>query len=161
MPACSTLPWSGETAAAATSALFESGRPVLISPDNAVEQLGDVVAIAWNGSTETARTIGLGMPLLTQARKVVVLTVEGWMVPPHTGKRVADHLQCHGIDATATVVAPQGRSNGQAVLEAAIDFGADLLVKGAYTHHRLTQLIFGGATQHILKHATLPVLMAH
>jgi nucleotide-binding universal stress UspA family protein len=35
------------------------------------------------------------------------------------------------------------------------------LVKGAYTQSRLRQMIFGGATNHILTHANLPVLMAH
>ena len=39
--------------------------------------------------------------------------------------------------------------------------GCDLLVKGAYTQSRLRQMIFGGATRHILANATLPVLMAH
>jgi nucleotide-binding universal stress UspA family protein len=36
-----------------------------------------------------------------------------------------------------------------------------LLVKCAYTQSRLRQMIFGGATRHILANATLPVLMAH
>ena len=39
--------------------------------------------------------------------------------------------------------------------------GCDLLVKSAYTQSRLRQMIFGGATRHILANATLPVLMAH
>ena len=39
--------------------------------------------------------------------------------------------------------------------------GADLLLKGAYTHSRLRQMIFGGATSHILGAAELPVIMAH
>ena len=39
--------------------------------------------------------------------------------------------------------------------------GCDLLVKGAYAPSRLRQMIFGGATRHILANATLPVLMAH
>jgi nucleotide-binding universal stress UspA family protein len=38
---------------------------------------------------------------------------------------------------------------------------ADLLVKGAYTQSRLRQMIFGGATSHILSHSKLPILMAH
>ena len=39
--------------------------------------------------------------------------------------------------------------------------GCDLLVKGAYTQSRLRQMMFGGATRHILANAALPVLMAH
>src|SRR5919112_484288 len=35
--------------------LFESGRPILIAPPTPPTKLGDTIAIAWNGSTETAR----------------------------------------------------------------------------------------------------------
>src|SRR5207247_18407 len=38
-------------------ALFESGRPVLMVPKRPPPTLGEVVAIAWNGSTETAVTV--------------------------------------------------------------------------------------------------------
>ena len=41
------------------------------------------------------------------------------------------------------------------------DFNADLLVKGAYTHSRLRQLVFGGATRHLLNHTPIPLLLAH
>jgi hypothetical protein len=35
------------------------------------------------------------------------------------------------------------------------------VIKGAYTQSRLRQMIFGGATQHVLANAPLPVLLAH
>jgi len=35
------------------------------------------------------------------------------------------------------------------------------LIKGAFTQSRLRQMIFGGATQHVMANATLPVLLAH
>jgi nucleotide-binding universal stress UspA family protein len=47
------------------------------------------------------------------------------------------------------------------ILEKCRDIQADLLVKGAYTHSRLRQVIFGGATEHVMKHAAVPVLLAH
>ena len=143
------------------AALFQTGRPVIVCPAKPPATLGTTVVIAWNGSLETARTIGLGMPLLLTARKVVVLTVEGWLVPVHTGKQVAEHLIRNGIDATTRIANPDGRSSGETILDETRDLGADLLVKGAYTHARLTQMIFGGATRHILSHAEVPVLMAH
>jgi len=56
-------------------ALFESGRPVLMVPKVTGTPLGEVVAIAWNGSTETAVTVAMGMPFLQQAREVVIVAV--------------------------------------------------------------------------------------
>jgi nucleotide-binding universal stress UspA family protein len=41
------------------------------------------------------------------------------------------------------------------------DDGSDLLVMGAYGHSRLREFVFGGATQHILSHMTVPVLLSH
>src|ERR1043166_4880824 len=51
-------------------ALFESGRPVLMVPKTIGPNLGDTIAVAWNGSTETAMTVALAMPMLKLAREV-------------------------------------------------------------------------------------------
>jgi len=53
------------------------------------------------------------------------------------------------------------RNDGEVILARAQALGADMLIKGAYTQSRLRQMIFGGATAHILAHATIPVLMAN
>ena len=63
------------------SALFETGRPVLVTASKVPERIGSKVLIAWNGSTETARTIAFGMPFLGDAESVEVLSVSGWAVP--------------------------------------------------------------------------------
>jgi nucleotide-binding universal stress UspA family protein len=141
--------------------LFESGRPLLIAPPEPPDKLGQMVVIAWNGSTETARTIALGMPFLARAEDVLVLSVEDGMVAGPTGARVANNLLRNGVAARARNTRSAGRSVGQTILEEAKAAGADLLVKGAYTNSRLRQMIFGGATSHILSTAALPVLMAH
>ena len=143
------------------AALFDSGRPVLMAPGKPPDTLGETVVVAWNGSTETARTIGFGMPLLLAADRVVVLTVEGATVPGPGGDRVADHLLRNGVKAEARSAQLEGRTSGQAILEECRAVGTDLLLKGAYTQSRLRQMIFGGATSHILAHADLPVFMAH
>jgi nucleotide-binding universal stress UspA family protein len=143
------------------AALFESGRPVLIAPPTPAKEFGRNVLVAWNGSTEQARTNAFAMPLLRGADKVTVLTVEGGMTPGPTGDEVALHLVRNGVPATAVTVAPAGRTTGEAILDHAQLRDCDLVVKGAYAQSRLRQMIFGGATRHILAHATLPVLMAH
>ncbi len=143
------------------TALFESGRPILIAPPVAPERLGEVVTIAWNGSTESARIIGLCLPVLRQARRVMVLTVEGAGVPGPSGEEVALHLTRNGATCEALTVQRGDRSAGKAILDEAAKFGSDLVVKGAFTQSRLRQMIFGGATRHIIAETTLPVLMAH
>jgi nucleotide-binding universal stress UspA family protein len=143
------------------TALFESGRPVLIAPSSAPVRLGENVLIAWNCSTEQARTTAFAMPLLRAAKQVTVLTVEGGTVPGPPGAKLVETLERHGIKATAVTLLPVRRTSGETILAHAQSLGCDLLVKGAYTQSRLRQMIFGGATRHILAHAHLPVLMAH
>ena len=143
------------------TALFESGHPVLIAPPAPPRGLGRNVLVAWNGSTEQARTTAFAMPLLRAAEAVTVLSVEGGMTPGPAGEDVALHLRMNGVPATAVTVVPGTRTTGEAILAHAKSLGCDLLVKGAYTQSRLRQMVFGGATRHILAHATLPVLMAH
>jgi len=142
------------------SALFESGRPVLITPQEAGD-MGVHAAIAWNGSTETARTVALSMPILQKTKKVTVMTLDGWSVSGPHGKHMVNNLLRNGINATLTDIDLDGRTPGQAIVEEATTIGADMLVKGAYTQSRLRQLVFGGATRHILLEANLPVIMAH
>jgi hypothetical protein len=143
------------------AALFESGRPVLIAPSSVPARLGENVLIAWNCSTEQARTTAFAMPLLRAAKQVTVLTVEGGTVPGPPGIKLVETLERHGIKATAVTLPPGRRTSGETILAHAQSLGCDLLVKGAYTQSRLRQMIFGGATRHILAYARLPVLMAH
>jgi nucleotide-binding universal stress UspA family protein len=143
------------------AALFESGRPILIAPRASPRKLGETIAIAWNGSTETARTIAFAMPLLARARRVVVVAVEGAGVPGPTTQQVCRYLEWNGITAEGRDLPAGKRPPGETLLAEVAAFGSDLLIKGAYTQSRLRQMIFGGVTSHILAEADLPVFMAH
>ena len=142
------------------AALFDSGRPALIVPPAVPTTIGRNVLVAWNRSTEQATTNAFALPLLQRAEQVTVLEVEGGTTPGPSAEQAATHLRRNGIKATALTKKPGGRSVGEAVLDHAASIGADLLVKGAYTQSRLRQMMFGGATRHILASANLPVLMA-
>ena len=142
-------------------ALFESGRPVLMAPPIALPSFGERVLVAWNGSTETARTVAFAMPFLQRAASVQVVSVEGGMTPGPSGSDLAATLTRHGIPAIARHVTARDGTTGEVYLREAKAIDADLMVKGAYTQSRLRQMIFGGATRHIIMEATLPVLLAH
>lgn len=143
------------------AALFESGRPVLIAPPHPPSTVGDSIAIAWNGSTDTARTIAFAMPLLARAQDVIVLNIPGPRQSGPSEEQLAKALRRHGAPARVVPIGEASKSPGAAVLGAAAMLGADLLIKGGYTRSRLRQLIFGNVTSEILAEASLPVFMAH
>jgi nucleotide-binding universal stress UspA family protein len=147
------------------AALFDSGRPVLIVPPVAPKAIGRNVLVAWNRSTEQANTNAFALPLLRLAERVTVFEVEGGAVPGPSAEEAAMHLRRNGVKAKALTIKrgtrTTGEQTGEATLEFAMKEGCDLLVKGAYTQSRLRQMMFGGATRHILANAGLPVLMAH
>ena len=147
------------------AALFDSGRPVLIMPPAVPTVIGRNVLVAWNRSTEQANTNAFALPLLRLAERVTVFEVEGGTTPGPSAEDAAVHLRRNGVKAKALMVKPGPRRTGEATGEATLQYatkeGCDLLVKGAYTQSRLRQMMFGGATRHILANAGLPVLMAH
>ncbi len=154
--------WQSPSMITLESALFESGRPVLIAPPASPRSLGTNVLVAWNNSTEQARTMADAMPLLRLAERITILTVEGATVAGPSGEQMAHSLKLNGIAAEPiTLKPPAKRSAGEVILAKAEELGCDLIVKGAYTQSRLRQMIFGGTTRHILANAKLPVLMAH
>lgn len=71
-----------------------------------------------------------------------------------------DWLARHGVpaelrhDVTTLAV-------GDALLNAASDHGADLVVMGAYGHARWAERLFGGVSRTLLTSMTVPVLMSH
>ncbi len=143
-------------------ALFESGRPVMMVPKTGSPTLGERVAIAWNGSTETALTVALSMPFLQQAREVIVVSVgpQHMPEPGPTGEELARSLEGHGFSVGLRTAVGRQKPQGESFLREAMAAGADLMLKGAYTQSRIRQMIFGGATRHIIMESRIPVIMA-
>ncbi|HKY96116.1 MAG TPA: universal stress protein [Kiloniellales bacterium] len=144
------------------AALFESGRPVLLAPRQALDRLPQRIAFAWNGSREAARAAALTLPLLSRAQEVVVISGEGKddrpVAHPNALKR---YLAVHGIAADAWKYQPEDSPVAGSLVEQAKIAGANLLVMGAYGHSRLRELVLGGATRAALKASDLAVLMVH
>jgi nucleotide-binding universal stress UspA family protein len=143
------------------TALFDSGRPVLVVPPGFDGMVGKRILFAWNGSTESARAISLAMPVLAGAETIEVFSVEGAMVPGPSAAEIAESLRSHGLNVTSQHVKPGAKTAGQTIIERAQGLGADLIVKGAYTQSRLRQMIFGGVTRDLILTSPLPVLFSY
>jgi nucleotide-binding universal stress UspA family protein len=138
---------------------------VLIVPNEGVHSgIGSRVLVAWNGRREATRAAFDAVPLLQHAKEVKVLWIEPQSEDEDAEAFAATDLCTalgrHGITCEAAAAASDGNV-GATLLSRAIEYGADLLVMGCYGRSRLTELVFGGATRHILKHMAMPVLMSH
>ena len=139
--------------------LFDSGRPVLIAPQVALQSVGTRIAVAWNGTAESAAAVHAALPWMQRAEAVRVLSADEYQRRGPGAAALSQYLDLHGIHPEIAQFRPLEREVGRGLLAAAQEFGADMLVMGAYSHSRLRQLILGGVTRHVLENAALPVLM--
>jgi len=139
--------------------LFDSGRPVLISPQIAPKSIGTRVCLAWNGTAESAESALAALPWMQQVEAVRILSAEGYQRRGPAAPDLAAYLALHDVNADIVMFKSVGGSVGAGLLAAATEFGCDLLSMGAYSHSRLRQLILGGVTRHVLEYSTLPVMM--
>lgn len=145
--------------------LFGSGRGCLfLPPGGTPHRAFRTIAVAWDRTREAARALAEAMPFMERADAVHLIHIASVLdddkaIDQDLSSIVA-HLGRHGIKASPAKVAKLN-STGEHIEEVAHQFGADLIVMGAYAHARLVEIVFGGATRYILRHATLPVLMAH
>ena len=146
--------------------IFESGRPILMCPEEIVGELPvgfDRVAIAWDHTAPAARAVADALPLLEEAADVRIITAtdEKTKAEMESGAALARHLAEHEINATFEAIRIDGSSVGK-VFEAYVKKNAiDLLVMGAYRHSRLNQTVWGGATKTIIGRPPCWVMMSH
>lgn len=141
--------------------LLSSGHPILLLPAEPRRPFAETIALAWNGSAEAARATSAALPLLMQARRILLLTgVRNTPVMPSL-LDVGEWLGRHGIAAERKEIALKAWPVGAELTREAQQAGADLLVMGGFGRARVREIVFGGATQAVLQEAALPVLLAH
>jgi nucleotide-binding universal stress UspA family protein len=153
---------SSASQGALEAALFDTRRPVLVTPPKPRGDLFGRALIAWNGSAEASAAVALAMPLLAAAKEVSVFTA---VEAKHKGEAedLIAYLGWHGIAAKREAASSPSRTGGVGadLLALADATGVGLIVMGGYTRGCLRQIVFGGVTRHVFHHAALPVLMAH
>jgi len=139
------------------------GGPVLVVPyAGRFRDVGHDVLVAWKDVREAARALRDALPMLANARRVVLLEL---LAPGASADSTAlaeqqARLARLGIGAEARREAI-GVDAGDALLSRASELGVDTVVMGAYGHSRLREWVLGGMTKHLLDHMTVPTLMTH
>jgi nucleotide-binding universal stress UspA family protein len=146
------------------AAIYDCARPVVVAPPDLKSGPIDSVVIAWNGSAQAARAVGLAQPFLASARKVTVLVAKGH-VEQVGAAFLLRNLGRRGIDVAIDTMdfgTVTGRGRGRALLAYVKDKGADLLVMGAYGHGGLSNFLgLGGATAKVIASCPIPLVLAH
>ena len=146
-----------------------SGRPLLIAGPRSPSSLLDTIVIAWKDSAEAARAVGAAMPFISRAGRVLVLTIGEEAAPDDPAgevslascDRLVTTLRRHNPEVHARHVPVGDGTAMDALLAAADQAAASLLVMGGYGHGELREMVFGGFTRTVLGGAAMPVLMMH
>ena len=148
--------------------LFDASKPVLAIPRNPGVTLSPTgfartVALAWDGSLAASRALREAVPHMIHAEKVYMVRVQGG---DDSGNAESDdlvkaYLASHCLSAEVAVTDRGHRSVGEALLAKAEALGANLLVMGAYGHSHIGEMMWGGATDYVVKHTRIPLLLAH
>lgn len=146
--------------------LFESGRPLLLCPEQHVEELRpefENVMIAWDHSARAARAVGDALPILQAAVSARVVTVadDKSETITQSGMNLVDHLREHGVYASFETVKGSGSSVGKVLGNWARSHAIDAIVMGAYHHSRLNEIVWGGVTKTVIGQPPCWVMMSH
>jgi nucleotide-binding universal stress UspA family protein len=152
------IEWSAE------ALLLATGVPFLLLPEIWTGSIAEHVLVAWNASREARRAIADALPFLVEAKSVTILLVDPRKNSRHgeePGADVAHYLSRHGAKVAVELAASHGKPVAKVILDYAERHAADLIVLGAYSHARTTQMLFGGVTRSLLRDAAVPLLIAH
>ncbi len=147
-------------------ALFESGRPVLVTPETPPEAARfERIIVAWDGSKQAARAVADAMPLLKRADAIAVAVVDPTVSDAAHGQEpgadVALFLSRHGLQVEVHQLPKSGHSVSEALSLNAKDFNADLIVMGGFGRSHWREFLFGGVSRSLLGRQDIPLFMAH
>lgn len=143
------------------AALFDVRKLTAVAPRKPVEETGRHIAIAWNGSPESAHAVNRALPLLAAAEKVTVLFAPDDNVQDPETDTIRRYMLLHGVTSEVREFKVGRHNIGSPLLETAAKHGVDMIVMGAFGSIKRRELVLGGVTEYVLEHMEIPVVMAH
>ena len=142
-----------------SASLLKSSRPILVLPQNQKRLVGKHICIAWNQSVEATQAVAAAIPLLAQADYISIVTCGEELRAGPKSAQLVTYLKYWGIKSEQ--VSTRGKDETAEIVAAYKSTDSDLLLMGAYSRNRMSQLVFGGVTEYMLNCASIPVLMLH
>ena len=150
------------TGALFAETLLTTRAPVLLAKDKDLDF--SRVAVAWDGSAQSARAVRAAMPLLRDADEVLILhntEDEAADIEAAKPERLELALARRGV-LNVTSRTLSGSRVAESLLEGARAAKCGLLVAGGYGRPRLFELVLGGTTRALVREELPPhILLAH
>jgi nucleotide-binding universal stress UspA family protein len=142
----------------AEAVVRNSGKPVLITPENfcEIESMG----LAYDGSDPAAKALKLSLELSGQAiwpLTVVVISSDA-QKSAALSTEIEDIVEAQSADCAVIIL--QGKE-GEEIIKFIKEGSVELMVMGAYGHNRLRELLLGSTTSFVLRNSHIPVLLTH
>ncbi len=148
---------------AAAGVLFHS--PIGFRINGALSAAPQRIFVSWDSSEAAACAVHAALPRLKASNEVLIACIDPVTGPERDGQDpgtdIAAWLSHHGCRVTVSQFPSAGREIGACLEDRAREFGADLVVMGAYGQARMIQTVLGGTTRTMLEQTELPVLFAH
>lgn len=135
-----------------------SVKPCLVTPAK-FSEIGHML-ITYDGSEESSKALRAGIALAPALGVKVTITMVAALGGEDAAavalEKVKQRALGSGVEAHIEVLHGDPEEE---ILELRESIGADLIVMGAYGHTRIRELILGSTTSHVIRKATVPVLL--
>jgi nucleotide-binding universal stress UspA family protein len=151
--------WSGEMLGSSVERVVRASvKPCLVTPEK-FHEISHML-IAYDGSDESSKALRAGIALApTLGVKVTITTVAalgGEDAASVVLEQAKQRALAGGVKAHGEVLHGDPEEE---ILQLRETIGADLVVMGAYGHTRIRELILGSTTSHVIRKASVPVLL--
>lgn len=144
----------------AEAVVRNSGKPVLITPENFVEI--ESMGLAYDGSDSASKALKLSLELSDQAvwpLTAVIITSDAKKAAA-LSTQIEDMNQKESVAPTSDceIIILSGKEQDE-IIKFIRESAVELMVMGAYGHNRLRELLLGSTTSHVIRKSPIPVLL--
>lgn len=139
----------------------QSGRPVLLIPHGQTEvRLARHLLVGWSNTRESARATHDALALAEPGAVIDILFVGNANANMVLREDLAAALDRLGFKPNLINRAPAAHSVADALMAAALEQGADMIVSGAFGHSRAYDFVIGAVTSDLLDKVKVPLLLS-
>ena len=144
----------------AEAVVRDSGKPVLVTPENFVEI--ESMALAYDGSDSALKALELSLELSKKAVwpiTIVIITSDAKKADTLSAQiEEMNEKDSSAPMADCETIILSGKDQDE-IIKFIKEGSVELMVMGAYGHNRLRELFLGSTTSHVIRKSPIPVLL--